>query len=83
VTVSDNGTGISEHALSRVFEPLFSTRPEGTGLGLPIARRIAVAHRGTLELESEAEQGTTVTVQLPLASSRQAAAGLSHSGVGL
>jgi signal transduction histidine kinase len=53
VTVSDNGTGISEHALSRVFEPLFSTRPEGTGLGLP------------------------------LASSRQAAAGLSHSGVGL
>ncbi len=80
VTVSDNGAGIPEHEMSRVFEPLFSTRPEGTGLGLTIARRIAVAHRGTLELESEAGIGTTVTVQLPLALSRQAAAGLSRSG---
>jgi signal transduction histidine kinase len=83
VTVSDNGTGIPERELSRVFEPLFSTRPEGTGLGLTIARRIAVAHRGTLELESEAGKGTTVTVQLPLAPSRQAAAGLSRPGAGL
>jgi len=83
VTVSDNGTGITERELGRVFEPLFSTRPEGTGLGLPIARRIAVAHGGTLVLESEAGKGTTVTVELPLAPSRQAAAGLSHSDTGL
>lgn len=83
VTVSDNGTGIPERELSRVFEPLFSTRPEGTGLGLPIARRIAVAHRGTLDLESEAGKGTTVRVQLPQAPSGHAATGLSHSGAGL
>jgi len=80
VTVSDNGSGIPERELSRIFEPLFSTRPEGTGLGLTIARRIAVAHRGTLELDSEVGKGTTVTIQLALAPSRQAAAGLSRSG---
>jgi signal transduction histidine kinase len=83
VTVSDNGSGIPAHELSRVFEPLFSTRPEGTGLGLTIARRIAVAHRGTLELESEAGKGTTATVRLPATPSRQAAAGLSRSGAEL
>ncbi|NJD10834.1 MAG: hypothetical protein FIB01_10540 [Gemmatimonadetes bacterium] len=83
VAVTDNGVGIPEHDLRRVFEPLFSTRPEGTGLGLPIARRIAVAHRGSLELESEAGKGTTVTVRLPFAPSPQTAAGLSHSGAGL
>ncbi len=83
VTVNDNGSGIPERELSRVFEPLFSTGPEGTGLGLTIARRIAVAHRGTLELESEVGKGTTVTVRLPLAPSGQATAGLSRSGVDL
>jgi signal transduction histidine kinase len=78
-TVSDNGTGIPAPELSRVFEPLFSTRPEGTGLGLPIARRIAVAHGGTLDLESEVGRGTTVTVRLPLVQSDQEADGLSRS----
>lgn len=83
VTVSDNGAGIPEPELIRVFEPLFSTRPEGTGLGLTIARRIAVAHRGTLELESEVGEGTTVAVRLPLALAHQEAAGLSRSGAEL
>lgn len=66
VIVRDDGVGIPEDNRGRVFEPLFSTRPEGTGLGLTVARRIAVAHGGDLELESAPGEGTTVQVVLPL-----------------
>jgi signal transduction histidine kinase len=65
VRVDDSGTGMSPEVQSRAFEPLFSTRTEGTGLGLPIAQRIAMAHGGSIEIESRAEGGTRVTVRLP------------------
>jgi signal transduction histidine kinase len=48
----------------RVLEPFFSTKDEGTGLGLPMAHRIALAHGGSLEIESAPGRGTTVTVAL-------------------
>jgi len=69
VTIRDNGRGIPPDQLERVFEPLFTTRPGGggTGLGLTIARRIATAHGGDIQLASEPDRGTTVEVRLPLA----------------
>lgn len=69
VRVRDEGEGIPAERLPRVFQPLYSTRPEGTGLGLPVARRIARAHGGTLQLESEPGLGTTATLTLPAARS--------------
>jgi signal transduction histidine kinase len=66
VVVRDDGVGIPAELQDRVFEPLFSTRPEGTGLGLTVARRVAVAHGGDLALESTPGEGTTVRVTLPL-----------------
>ncbi|MDP2957853.1 MAG: ATP-binding protein [Longimicrobiales bacterium] len=65
VVVQDDGIGIPEDLKERVFEPLFSTRPEGTGLGLTAARRVASAHGGDLVLESTAGEGTSVRVTFP------------------
>ena len=65
ISVRDIGIGIEPENLERIFDPFFSTRPDGTGLGLPIARRIAQAHGGDLSVESESGVGTTVTVRLP------------------
>ncbi|HSY39296.1 MAG TPA: ATP-binding protein, partial [Polyangia bacterium] len=74
-TVADTGAGISEADLSRVVEPLFTTKPvgEGTGLGLAIAREIVSSHRGELALGPGPAGGTVVTVWLPAAA--EAAAG--------
>lgn len=65
VAVEDGGVGIPEDLQDRIFEPLFTTTPEGTGLGLTIARRIAEAHGGTIGIESTPGKGTRVTVTLP------------------
>jgi signal transduction histidine kinase len=65
VTVTDNGGGMTPQQLERVQEPFRSTKRDGTGLGLKIARRIAAGHRGELVLESGIGQGTTVRVTLP------------------
>jgi len=65
VQVRDDGPGMLPEVRDRAFEPLFSTRTEGTGLGLPIARRIAVAHGGEIRIESAPGSGTVVEVRLP------------------
>lgn len=65
IEVSDDGRGIPEAELERVFETLYSTRTGGTGLGLAIARRLAEAHGGTLTLASRPGSGTTAVVRLP------------------
>ena len=66
VKVSDTGPGIPADAVARVFEPFYSTKSAGTGLGLPIARRIAQAHGGELVVESAAGViGTMMVVRLP------------------
>jgi two-component system sensor histidine kinase AtoS len=65
VTVRDSGRGIEPERLATIFEPIQSTRPEGTGLGLTIARRIAQAHGGDVEIESTIGTGTIVRVHLP------------------
>ena len=66
VNVSDTGGGISADVRRRMFEPLFSTKPQGSGLGLPIAERIVAGHGATLHFESEPGRGTTVRVAFPL-----------------
>ena len=66
VTIRDDGRGMTPARLERVFEPLFTTRAGGTGLGLTIALRIASAHGGSIRLTSEPDRGTTVEVRLPL-----------------
>ncbi|UXI69885.1 sensor histidine kinase [Tahibacter amnicola] len=67
ITISDNGEGISPANIGRVFEPFFTTRPvgSGTGLGLSVAYSIVQTHGGTITIESEPGQGTTVTIRLP------------------
>jgi PAS domain S-box-containing protein len=66
VKVSDNGRGISEEDLTRIFNPFFTTRPGGTGLGLPAVRRIARAHGGNIEVKSSVGKGSTFTLHLPI-----------------
>ncbi|MBX3395533.1 MAG: hypothetical protein KF841_09205 [Phycisphaerae bacterium] len=65
IVVEDNGIGIPKPVLARVFEPFFTTKAKGTGLGLPICKRIVELHGGTLRIESEVGRGTRVTVELP------------------
>ena len=65
IRFSDQGVGIPKEALARIFEPFFTTKGSGTGLGLPITRKIVEGHGGTLEVESEPGGGTTFTVLLP------------------
>lgn len=66
VEVSDNGRGISEEDLTRIFNPFFTTREAGTGLGLPAVRRIARAHGGRVEVSSSPGQGSTFSIHLPV-----------------
>ncbi|MFQ5855969.1 MAG: sensor histidine kinase [Anaerolineae bacterium] len=62
----DTGQGISEANLPKVFDPLFTTKPRGIGMGLPIVKTIIEKHEGNLDVTSNPEQGTTFTVRLPL-----------------
>ncbi len=65
--IHDNGVGMDDEALARVFEPYFSTKTTGTGLGLPIARRNIELSGGSIDLDSGKGRGTTVIVRLPVA----------------
>ena len=61
----DSGSGMSDEALARLFEPFRTTKKKGTGLGLMISRRIVAAHGGEIAVSSEEGRGTTFTVKLP------------------
>lgn len=63
--IADNGCGMAPDVERRAFDPLFSTKAEGRGLGLPAALRIAVSHGGGVRVQTEPAGGTTVTVYLP------------------
>lgn len=65
VSFADSGQGISAEQLGRVFEPYFTTKKSGSGLGLLIVHRIVREHGGEIEFESEEGDGTTVTIYLP------------------
>jgi signal transduction histidine kinase len=65
VIVENSGAGIPLEIRERIFHPFFTTKPRGTGLGLPIARQIVEAHRGRLHVESDGVSETTFVVELP------------------
>lgn len=67
ITVRDNGPGIAPSIRSKVFEPFFSTRPAGTGLGLAVVKTVADAHGAELAVESEVGCGTSIGIALPRA----------------
>jgi signal transduction histidine kinase len=66
VEVSDTGVGMGPDDVAKIFEPYFSTKATGTGLGLTIAKRNVELNGGTIEVASQRGTGTTVTITLPV-----------------
>ena len=66
MSFADSGSGIDEADLERIFEPFYTTKDRGTGLGLAITRQIIEQHHGSIQMTSRPNQGTTVTIHLPL-----------------
>lgn len=73
IRVSDTGRGIAPASMKRLFEPFYTTKApgEGTGLGLSLARKIVLAHGGSIDVASEVGEGSTFTVRLPALDSEQ------------
>ncbi|GKT09312.1 nitrogen regulation protein NR(II) [Desulforhabdus sp. TSK] len=69
VKISDDGPGVGVDPPERIFEPFYSTKPSGTGLGMATAHNIVTAHGGRLEVQSGASGGTTISVLLPMETS--------------
>jgi two-component system sensor histidine kinase AtoS len=65
INIQDSGEGVPPELLPRLFEPYFSTKTGGTGLGLPIARKNIEEQGGHIEVQSKQGEGTTVTILLP------------------
>jgi signal transduction histidine kinase len=68
VDVTDDGPGVPQHLSDRIFDPFFTTKPQGSGLGLPIVRKIVDAHDGRIDLSSVPGGGTRFRVTLPVSS---------------
>ena len=66
ITVKDNGVGISAENMNKIFEPLFTTKTKGIGLGLAVSQKLVAANEGRIEVESEAGKGTSFHVYLPI-----------------
>nr|WP_251027904.1 ATP-binding protein [Bacillus sp. ISL-41] len=65
ITIRDKGCGIPEPRLKRLFEPFYSTKEKGTGLGLLTCKRIIDLHQGSIDIESQPGEGTTIRIVLP------------------
>jgi signal transduction histidine kinase len=68
--VTDEGVGIAPEDVERMFALYYTTRPDGTGIGLSIVYRIVQMHDGTIDVRSQPGRGTTMTVKLPFRSAR-------------
>jgi len=66
IVFTDNGVGMSEQTLSKIFNPLFTTKAQGMGFGLAICKRIVEAHCGKISVKSTVGRGTTFTITLPI-----------------
>jgi len=73
ISIADTGHGMDSETLARIFEPYFSTKREGTGLGLPTVKRIVEEHGGHIEVHSERHRGTSFTLTLPCPAPERAA----------
>ncbi len=74
LSITDSGPGITPEVMARIFEPFYTTKALGTGLGLPIVRRIVEAHQGQVEVHTAPGKGTTFIVHLPLTGTSRASA---------
>ena len=70
IDVADNGKGIAESDLEKIFLPFFTTKPKGTGLGLSICKRLIEQHNGTISVARNREGGLTFTIRLPIEQAR-------------
>ena len=66
ISVTDTGTGMDEATQQKIFEPFYTSKPSGSGLGLSIVKSIIETHDGIIEIESKKKKGTRVTITLPL-----------------
>ena len=66
IKIHDQGVGMSEETLSRMYDLFFTTKPQGTGLGMALARSVINLHGGELGVHSALGKGTRVTIRLPL-----------------
>jgi len=66
IYVTDTGEGIPQENIDKIFDPLFTTKPKGVGLGLAITKRLVEAHEGKIEVQSEEKAGCTFTVTIPI-----------------
>jgi len=66
VYLIDSGSGMDEHTASKMFEAFFSTKPGGSGLGLPTTQKIIAGHGGRINVQSELGRGTQITIELPV-----------------
>ena len=65
--IEDTGQGISEEGAKNIFEPFYTTKEQGLGLGMPYAKKIIEQHGGTISLSSRLGEGTTIAIALPAA----------------
>jgi nitrogen fixation/metabolism regulation signal transduction histidine kinase len=79
LTIADNGPGFPVELLPRIFEPYVTTKARGTGLGLPIVKKIVDEHLGTIEISNAPEGGARIDIRLPLVKAEEAKNG-NHSG---
>jgi signal transduction histidine kinase len=66
IFITDNGTGISDEQLPRIFEPYFTTKSTGTGLGLAMVKQIVESHNGSIRVTATSTAGTTISLVFPL-----------------
>ena len=66
VAITDTGPGIDPEGLEKIFDPLYTTKIQGTGLGLSVCQQVIAKHNGSLDVHSKVGVGTTFTVRLPL-----------------
>jgi len=70
--LTDNGPGFPNELLPRIFEPYVTTKARGTGLGLPIVKKIVDEHHGTIEISNAPDGGAKIDIRLPLAKEEEA-----------
>jgi signal transduction histidine kinase len=65
LSIADTGIGIPAESIDKIFEPLFTTKAQGIGLGLPIAKSLVDSHKGSISVQSEVDKGTVFSIKLP------------------